>query len=45
MLEIERKKPLEDDEAVFDDHQTLNTTYEWADKVKSKKPRYFNRVK
>ncbi|KAL4470076.1 hypothetical protein ABPG72_008735 [Tetrahymena utriculariae] len=46
LLEMEKKKPMEDGEQVFDDQQAIDDKdYNWSDKYKSKKPKYYNRVK
>merc|ERR1712111_158773 len=43
-LEREAKKGMTDDEAVFSVETALDSTYEWPDKYRPRKPRYFNRV-
>jgi len=43
-LEKEAKKGMGGDEAVFSVESVLNQTYDWSDKYRPRKPRYFNRV-
>ena len=44
-LEREAKKGMNpDEEASFSVESTLEQTYEWSDKYRPRKPRYFNRV-
>ncbi|XP_023336077.1 cactin-like isoform X2 [Eurytemora carolleeae] len=43
-LEREAKKGMGEDEAVFSVESTLDQSYEWSDKYRPRKPRYFNRV-
>ncbi|XP_040574553.1 splicing factor Cactin [Lepeophtheirus salmonis] len=43
-LEREAKKGMKDDEASFSVESALEQTYEWSDKYRPRKPRYFNRV-
>eukprot|EP00095_Tigriopus_kingsejongensis_P011715 snap_masked-scaffold452_size166894-processed-gene-0.18 protein:Tk11715 transcript:snap_masked-scaffold452_size166894-processed-gene-0.18-mRNA-1 annotation:"Uncharacterized protein C19orf29" len=43
-LECEAKKGMNDDEASFAVESALEQTYEWSDKYRPRKPRYFNRV-
>ena len=43
-LEREAKKGMNDDEASFAVESALEQTYEWSDKHRPRKPRYFNRV-
>jgi len=43
-LEREAKKGMGQDEAVFSVESALDQTYEWSDKYRPRKPRYFNRV-
>ncbi|TRY63850.1 hypothetical protein TCAL_01833 [Tigriopus californicus] len=43
-LEREAKKGMNDDEASFAVESALEQTYEWSDKYRPRKPRYFNRV-
>ena len=43
-LEREAKRGMTDDEAVFSVESALDTNYEWSDKYRPRKPRYFNRV-
>ena len=45
-LEREAKKGMGDDEAKFSVEANIDssTTYEWSDKYRPRKPRYFNRV-
>ena len=42
-LECEAKKGMGEDEAVFSVESALEQTYEWSDKYRPRKPRYFNR--
>ncbi len=42
-LECEAKKGMGEDEAVFSVESGLEQTYEWSDKYRPRKPRYFNR--
>ena len=35
---------MTDDEATFSVETALDSTYEWSDKYRPRKPRYFNRV-
>ena len=42
-LEREAKKGMGEDEAVFSVESALEQTYEWSDKYRPRKPRYFNR--
>ena len=44
-LENEAKKGMTSDEAVFSvETAVLDSAYEWSDKYRPRKPRYFNRV-
>jgi hypothetical protein len=43
-LEREAKKGMTDEEASFAVESALEQTYEWSDKYRPRKPRYFNRV-
>jgi len=43
-LEKEAKKGMGEDEAVFSVESVLEQSYEWSDKYRPRKPRYFNRV-
>ena len=43
-LEREAKKGMNDEEASFAVESALSQTYEWSDKYRPRKPRYFNRV-
>jgi len=43
-LEREAKKGMGQDEAVFSVESALDQNYEWSDKYRPRKPRYFNRV-
>jgi len=43
-LEREAKKGMGEDEAVFSVESALEQSYEWSDKYRPRKPRYFNRV-
>merc|ERR1711997_299719 len=43
-LEKEAKKGMGDDEATFSVESVLEQSYEWSDKYRPRKPRYFNRV-
>jgi len=43
-LEKEAKKGMGADEAVFSVESVLNQSYDWSDKYRPRKPRYFNRV-
>ena len=43
-LEREAKKGMKDDEASFAVETALEASYEWSDKYRPRKPRYFNRV-
>ncbi|QQP56476.1 Uncharacterized protein FKW44_001155 [Caligus rogercresseyi] len=43
-LEREAKKGMKDDEACFSVESALEQTYDWSDKYRPRKPRYFNRV-
>jgi|ERR1719419_469303 len=43
-LEREAKKGMTNEEAVFSVETALESTYEWSDKYRPRKPRYFNRV-
>ena len=44
-LENEAKKGMTGDEAVFSvETAVLDSAYEWSDKYRPRKPRYFNRV-
>jgi len=43
-LEREAKKGMGNDEATFSVESALDQTYEWSDKYRPRKPRYFNRV-
>lgn len=43
-LEREAKKGMGDDEASFAVESALEQTYEWSDKYRPRKPRYYNRV-
>ena len=43
-LEREAKKGMSQDEASFSVESALEQTYEWSDKYRPRKPRYFNRV-
>ena len=43
-LEKEAKKGMGEDEAVFSVESLLEQSYEWSDKYRPRKPRYFNRV-
>ena len=42
-LEREAKNGMGEDEAVFSVESALEQTYEWSDKYRPRKPRYFNR--
>merc|ERR1712024_41570 len=44
MGEKEAKKGMNEDEAVFSVESVLEQSYEWSDKYRPRKPRYFNRV-
>jgi len=43
-LEKEARKGMNEDEAVFSVESALEQSYEWSDKYRPRKPRYFNRV-
>lgn len=43
-LEKEARKGMGEDEAVFSVESALEQSYEWSDKYRPRKPRYFNRV-
>jgi len=43
-LEKEAKKGMGQDEAVFSVESALDQNYDWSDKYRPRKPRYFNRV-
>ncbi len=43
-LEKEARKGMGGDEASFSVESALEVTYEWSDKYRPRKPRYFNRV-
>ena len=43
-LEKEAKKGMGEDEAMFSVESVLEQSYEWSDKYRPRKPRYFNRV-
>jgi len=43
-LEREAKKGMGNDEVKFSVESALDQTYEWSDKYRPRKPRYFNRV-
>ncbi|EGR28681.1 hypothetical protein IMG5_170650 [Ichthyophthirius multifiliis] len=45
LLEIEKKKPMEEGEEAFDEQFQVQNNYDWQDQCKSKKPKFFNRVK
>ncbi|RKP27084.1 mid region of cactin-domain-containing protein [Syncephalis pseudoplumigaleata] len=45
MFRMEMDRGLNDDEEIFNLEEQLNrTTYQWQDKYRPRKPRYFNRV-
>merc|ERR1712210_11679 len=43
-MEAEARKGMGQDEAQFAVESALEQTYEWSDKYRPRKPRYFNRV-
>jgi len=43
-LEKEARKGMGEDEATFSVESALEQSYEWSDKYRPRKPRYFNRV-
>merc|ERR1712039_475126 len=43
-LQREAKRGMTDEEASFAVESALEQTYEWSDKYRPRKPRYFNRV-
>ncbi|CAG7838096.1 unnamed protein product [Allacma fusca] len=43
-LQLEAKKGMDNDEAVFSVESPLDHVYLWSDKYRPRKPRYFNRV-
>ena len=43
-LEKEARKGMGQDEATFSVESALEQSYEWSDKYRPRKPRYFNRV-
>ena len=45
MIEMEKSKPLEENEHVFNDLMEIDYSDEDRDETSLKKPQYFNRVK
>ena len=46
LYRAEAEKELDEEEELFNMEETINnpTTYNWEDKYRPRKPRYFNRV-